>query len=131
MTQTKKGVIAWLATIVIVGLFAAFQPMAKLEAGSICIRSGGPASTQRADSLTADSRATAKYHPKLGQVSRIAKARQNQLVAQAVVDYWKRELYNPYPLDRAEPQTAALLDSIGAAQAKLDLATRDLYRAMR
>jgi hypothetical protein len=129
MTQTKKRVIAWLAMIVLVGVFAAFKSTAKLEAGSICIRSAQPAKMQQAKNpVTAAER---EYDQKLGEYSRFAKARQNQLIAQAVVDYWKRELYNPIPLDRSENRTRAILDSIGKAQVKLDLATRDLYRAMR
>lgn len=60
----------------------------------------------------------------------LQKLRDDQLVALAQVNYWSQELVNPYPMDRTEQQTTAILDSVATYQRKLDLATLALHRFM-
>lgn len=54
--------------------------------------------------------------------------RSEKLLAQVDVDEWHRKL-RPYAMQPTAP--GWMLDSLGAARVRLDLATRNLNRAMR
>lgn len=125
MTETKKGAIAWLAMAATVAAFAVFQPTAKVQAGTVCISRSRPiADTAPTITPPAALRSDADL---------VRRLRNIQGAESATVDYWSAKLMEgtAESINRSRAEDMAIIDSIGAHQAKLDLATRDLNRFMR
>jgi hypothetical protein len=74
-----------------------------------------------------DARAAVQHEAQGPDAKTIQRLRLEQIAAQLAVNHWHREL-RPYAMSDHPP--AALLDSLGAAKVRLDLADRAVNRFM-
>lgn len=133
MTSYKKGVIAWLVMPVIVAAVVVLDQ--RNHAGASSVQNGdvGSRTPQAAETARVGIANETRSLSRDSDLDTIRRLRNIQGAESATVDYWSRKLMEgtTESINRSRAEDTAIIDSIGAHQAKLDLATRDLNRFMR